>query len=146
MHFERQEEKCSFCNELTHQALISVHSLRIYSFQILCSKQPLSFQWLETNDTEIASLVRKYDPVYGVNKRNRNDVTLIRGGHQGGLLTYLGRVKIESEVALGKIMCKFGSLTARIYVARHEKEHNYGGPFDILVYNPGTLYLSHRDR
>lgn len=70
---------------------------------------------------------------------------LIRGGHQGGLATYIGRISRDSQKILGKIMYNLSNSDAAIFIATEEKEMKYSNrPFEILVYNPGTLFLSQK--
>ncbi|KAB0797710.1 hypothetical protein PPYR_08703 [Photinus pyralis] len=88
------------------------------NIKILCAKYPEEFQWLSTGHGYINQLKGKH---------------LIIGGYESGANIYIGRIQLDDELALGKVIN--GSNQATLNTTKDGKGTQHAA-FQVLSYNP----------
>lgn len=88
------------------------------NIKILCARYPEQFQWLSTGHGYISQLKGKH---------------LIIGGYEEGADIYIGRIQLDDELALGKVIN--GSNQATLNTTKDGKGTQHAA-FQVLSYNP----------
>ncbi|KAK5646594.1 hypothetical protein RI129_005058 [Pyrocoelia pectoralis] len=88
------------------------------NIKILCARYPEQFQWLSTGHGYMSQLKGKH---------------LIIGGYEEGADIYIGRIQLDDELALGKVIN--GSNQATLNTTKDGKGTQHAA-FQVLSYNP----------
>ncbi|KAF2899599.1 hypothetical protein ILUMI_06573 [Ignelater luminosus] len=96
-----------------------------YPIQILCTRHPEQFEWIETNNVDILKLTDRH---------------LVSGGREKNFTIYVGRVKTKDEIAVGKVIVTDVYPMEGFYtVINNDKFHIKtvsGQSYEVLAYNP----------
>ena len=97
------------------------------NIKILCAKYPQQFLWLSTGNGLLGQLKDKH---------------LIVGGYEEDANIYIGRIQLEDELALGKVIN--GSTQATLNTTKDGKGIQHAA-FQILSYNPRIPHKDNSD-
>ncbi|XP_018562465.1 uncharacterized protein LOC108904404 [Anoplophora glabripennis] len=99
-------------------AVYGVHHVNLY-IKILCSSTRESLRWIQADSAN-----------FHVQTANLH---LVRGGVEGDLLSYIGRIRFQGETIVAKVR-QHGVGNVRLYFPVGEEEKS-ADSFEILVYN-----------
>ena len=85
--------------------------------KVLCTQQPENFKWIPTNNEDL---------------KNLTDVFLVKGGFEPGCTTYIGRLRFEGEVLVGKALTG-NPLNQGCYVTKKGHGHRHSS-FEVLSF------------
>lgn len=94
-----------------------------HNIKILCTEHPEQFEWIKTDNERIKDITDRY---------------LVNGGYEPGCTTYIGRVRSEGEVLVGKALTDNNPLTAGLHVTKNGVGHRFIS-FEVLSFQPKKL-------
>ncbi|KAB0801123.1 hypothetical protein PPYR_05477 [Photinus pyralis] len=92
------------------------------NIKILCTEHPELFEWISTSNEAINSITGKY---------------LVKGGYEPGCTTYIGRIRKDGEVLVGKALADNLPVHAGLYVTKNQATH-HSTKFEVLSFNLDT--------
>ncbi|KAF2899601.1 hypothetical protein ILUMI_06575 [Ignelater luminosus] len=99
--------------------------------QVLCTRHPEQFEWIETNIVDILNLTDRH---------------LVCGGREKNYTIYVGRVQTDDEIAVGKVLISDLHYMEGFYAIvngtkLHIKHANQS--YEVLAYNPSLSNTRH---
>ncbi|KAB0792197.1 hypothetical protein PPYR_14156 [Photinus pyralis] len=89
------------------------------TLQILCTEHPELFEWISTSNEAINSITGKY---------------LVKGGYEPGCTTYIGRIRKDGEVLVGKALADNLPVHAGLYVTKNQATHHSTKFERLMIY------------
>lgn len=98
------------------------------NIKILCTQRPEQFEWISTDTSKINSITDKH---------------LIIGGYEPGCTTYIGRIRQEGEILVGKALADNLAMYQGLHVTQKGKTAKHTA-FEVLAFNPKIQLLDVR--
>ncbi|KAB0792993.1 hypothetical protein PPYR_12613 [Photinus pyralis] len=90
--------------------------------KILCTQHPEQFEWIKTDNDALPLLTNK---------------NLLIGGYEPGSTTYIGRVRYNGEVSIGKALVHFFFIHSGLHITSNGSGKRFT-EFEVLAFDPSS--------